>query len=161
MAWLGIIVIFFLHGYTRACKSSCLDPFNSYLLIPEERRKIYVLSRSYRRVNKLKYLNIVYLTLYWHKSRIRTHDHPHTHEWLVVLRDSWPLSHGLKLKFDPFRFIFSFNFFRKKISRRRKKKFFDAEIFFSFSTKTQKIPKKLISRRFHDPGTRIRSARSL
>ena len=43
MAWLGII-FFFLHGYARACNSSCLDPFNSYLLIPEERRKTFGLS---------------------------------------------------------------------------------------------------------------------
>ena len=35
----GMARIFFLHGCARACKSSCLDPFNSYLLIPEERRK--------------------------------------------------------------------------------------------------------------------------
>ena len=33
--------IFFLHGYARACNSSCLGPFNSYLLIPEERRKTF------------------------------------------------------------------------------------------------------------------------
>ena len=34
----------FLHGYAKACNSSCLDPFNSYLLIPEERRKTFGLS---------------------------------------------------------------------------------------------------------------------
>ena len=37
MAWLRII-IFFLHGCARSCNLSCLDPFLSYLLIPEERK---------------------------------------------------------------------------------------------------------------------------
>ena len=52
-------------------------------------------------------------------------------------------------------------FFRQIFLRRRKKNFFDADIFFFISTKTQKIRKKLISRRFHDPGTISWSARSL
>ena len=39
MAWLGII--FHLDGYVRAGNSSCLDPFYSYLLIPEEKKIIW------------------------------------------------------------------------------------------------------------------------
>ena len=31
-------------GYARSYNLSCLDPFNSYLLIPEERRKTFGLS---------------------------------------------------------------------------------------------------------------------
>ena len=38
MAWLRIIYIYFLHGSARSCNLSCLDPFFSYLLIPEERK---------------------------------------------------------------------------------------------------------------------------
>ena len=40
VAWLGIIILY-LHGYTRACNLSCLDPFHSYLLKPKERRKTF------------------------------------------------------------------------------------------------------------------------
>ena len=40
MGWLGII-IFYLHGYARSCNLSCLDPFYSYLLIPEEKKNIW------------------------------------------------------------------------------------------------------------------------
>ena len=32
---------FYLHGYTRSGNLSCPDPFCSYLLIPEERRKTF------------------------------------------------------------------------------------------------------------------------
>ena len=39
MAWLGII--FHLDGYVRAQNSSCLDPFYSYLLIPEEKMNVW------------------------------------------------------------------------------------------------------------------------
>ena len=39
MAWLGII--FHLDGYARARNSWCLDPFYSYLLIPEEKKNIW------------------------------------------------------------------------------------------------------------------------
>ena len=44
MAWLGIIIILYLHGYARSRNLSCLDPVYSYLLIPEERRKTFDLS---------------------------------------------------------------------------------------------------------------------
>ena len=40
MGWLGII-IFLLDGYARAYNLSCLDPFYSYLLIPEEKNNIW------------------------------------------------------------------------------------------------------------------------
>ena len=42
--------IFFLHGYATACNSSCLDPFDSYLLIPEEREKTFGLSWNWTQV---------------------------------------------------------------------------------------------------------------
>ena len=38
MAWLGIIIDCFLHRFASSRNLSCLDPFYSYLLIPEERR---------------------------------------------------------------------------------------------------------------------------
>ena len=38
MAWLRI---FFIHEYSRSCNSSCLDPFYSYHLIPEERKTFW------------------------------------------------------------------------------------------------------------------------
>ena len=33
---------YFLHGYARSCNLSCLDPFYSYHLIPEERKNLLV-----------------------------------------------------------------------------------------------------------------------
>ena len=42
MTWLGIILLFvYLHEYARSRNLSCLDPFCSYLLIPEERKNIW------------------------------------------------------------------------------------------------------------------------
>ena len=73
MAWLRIIIIY-LHGYSRAHNLSCLYPFCSYLLIPEEKKNWNCISGA----NKLKILATVLgsIVICDHRSFI--------HRWRIV-----------------------------------------------------------------------------